>query len=110
MITEEVTYSNDIKIVKEVSTYEDDPYYRESHYNKDGFHFYYRYLSNYHNEFWFKSPYWISTINYDPNREVTLISKCDNRESIFDKTKCAFKVNNMYFIGADVVAMVEDIK
>jgi hypothetical protein len=110
MFTEEITYSNDIKIVKEISTYEDDPFYTECHYNKDGFWFYYKYSNPSTSEFWFKGPNWTSTINYDPNREAKLIVKHNKIISVFDKSKCAFVVNNTQFIKADVISMIENIK
>ena len=118
-ITIETTYINDIKIVKEISTDSEDPYTIEDHYNKDNFNFYHKFTNTICKEFWFKSPYWTKTIDYDPNRDVTLIYKYNSDSVIFLKDKCQTKVTkkiyktNNYDIKYNDVNMgfmIDDIK
>lgn len=93
----ETIYINNIKIIKEISTDSEDPYYIEDHYNEDNFHFYHKMTNIITNEFWFKSPYWIKTIDNDPNREVKLIDIDNSNSGIFIKDKCQFKINKKYY-------------
>ena len=117
-LIEEIIYLNDIKIVKEISTYSDDPYYREDHYNKDNFHFYHKMSNTVCKVFWFKSPYWTKTIDYDPNREIRLIDIDGSESGIFVKDKCQFKITrknykksyDTNYYNADLVSMIYDIK
>ena len=88
------SYMNGIKVVIEISTDPEDPFYREEHYNQDGFRFYHKYSSPSHKEFSLKGYYWRNTASFDMNRDISLISEDDHYKGIILKDQGIIKIIN----------------
>jgi hypothetical protein len=107
-------YMNGIKVVIEISTDPVDPFYREEHYNQDGFRFYHKYSSPIHKEFSLKGYYWKNCADFDMNRDINLIHEDDNHKGVIVKDLGIIKYmnlekNTIETSGFDMAFAIENI-